>query len=74
MVGHGCTSADVAVALLCLCSCATLLVVEGAGAHSLNCSFILCGKALPLTRARHFLCTVLATCFLYWELPGNLAT
>ena len=47
----------------------------GAGARTRNCSFILCRRAPPLVpAARHFLCPVLATCFLCWELPRNLAT
>lgn len=74
MVGHGCASAD--VAFKSFCSCATPRTAEGRGrARALNCSFILCRRAPPLVpAARHFLCTALATCFLCWELPGNLAT
>ena len=65
-------SADVAAYL---CSCAATVAAEGRGrAHTLNCSFILCRKAPPLVpAARRFPCAVLATCFLRWWLPGNLA-
>lgn len=62
MVGRVCASANVAVFLP--------LHLRGpagfrAGAHTLNCSFILCRRAPPLiARIRHFLCTALTTCFL----------